>query len=47
MACLNKDPGARPSIPEIVAAIEPLVADLPTKPVLRRLRPGIRPWRRG
>ena len=42
LACLAPDPAARPSIAEMVGAIEPLVAQLPTKPVLRRMRPGRR-----
>lgn len=40
--CMDKDPDARPSVPEIVGAIEPLIVALPTKPVLRRVRPGRR-----
>ncbi len=40
--CLDKDPSRRPSVPEIVEAIEPLVIALPTKPVLRKIRPGRR-----
>jgi len=40
--CLDPDPATRPEVPEIVAAIEPLIAALPTKPVLRRARPGRR-----
>ncbi len=49
MACLRPDPGERPSVGEVVTAIEPLVADLPTRPVLRKLRPrlGHRPRRPG
>lgn len=46
LACLETDPGARPAIAEIVETIEPLVVELPTKPVLRRMRPGTRPRRR-
>jgi eukaryotic-like serine/threonine-protein kinase len=42
-ACLHPDPGARPSISDVVGWIEPLVAQLPTKPVLRKLRPRLRP----
>lgn len=41
-ACLAKHPAERPTVREVVAAIEPLVATLPTKPVLRRSRPGRR-----
>lgn len=40
--CLDKDPGGRPAVPEVVEAIEPLVIALPTKPVLRKIRPGRR-----
>lgn len=42
VACLAPDPAARPSVAEVVGALEPLVAQLPTKPVLRRMRPGRR-----
>jgi serine/threonine protein kinase len=42
LACLNKDPAARPSVAEVVEAIEPLVAQLPRKPVLGKRRPGRR-----
>lgn len=42
LACLEKDPVARPSIDDLANALEPLVAQLPTKPVLRRMRPGRR-----
>lgn len=38
--CLEKDPEARPTIPDIFARIEPLIAALPTKPVMRGLRRG-------
>ena len=41
-ACLHKDPEQRPSVDDVIHAIEPLVAELPTKPVLRRGRPGRR-----
>ena len=41
MSCLGKDPASRPSAYEVVAAIEPLVSGMPTKPVLRRLRPRL------
>lgn len=41
-ACLAKDPDERPQVREIVAAIEPLIAALPTKPSLRRGRPRAR-----
>ena len=42
LACLAPDPDDRPSIGEVVGMLEPLVAELPTKPVLRRMRPGRR-----
>lgn len=38
MGCLAKKPDDRPTVPDIVAAIEPLIAALPTKPVFRGLR---------
>lgn len=38
LECLAKDPDARPGVPDIVAAIEPLIAVLPTRPVFRGLR---------
>ena len=41
-SCLTKDPAQRPMVPDIVGVIEPLIAALPTKPVLRRARPGRR-----
>ena len=41
-SCLTKDPDQRPTVPDIVGVIEPLIAALPTKPVLRRARPGRR-----
>ncbi|MGH2806171.1 MAG: serine/threonine-protein kinase [Actinomycetota bacterium] len=42
MACLATDPSARPTVADVVTAIEPLVASLPTKPLLRKARPGRR-----
>ncbi|MDQ3963249.1 MAG: serine/threonine protein kinase [Actinomycetota bacterium] len=42
MECLAPDPAARPRVTEVVGRLEPLVAELPTKPVLRRMRPGRR-----
>lgn len=42
LACLEKDPKQRPKAADIVVGIEPLIVELPTKPVLRRLRPGRR-----
>lgn len=41
-ACLDPDAARRPSVAEIVGQIEPLVAGLPTRPVLRKRRPGTR-----
>jgi serine/threonine protein kinase len=40
LECLKEDPAQRPTVADLVGAIEPLVAQLPTKPVLRRMRPG-------
>lgn len=40
--CLDPDPEHRPRAAAIVERIEPLIAALPTKPVLRRGRPGRR-----
>ena len=42
MACLEKRPEGRPDQAEIAAGLEPLVAALPRRRVLSRLRPGIR-----
>ena len=42
LACLAPDPSERPTVAQVVAALEPLVAQLPTKPVLRKMRPGRR-----
>lgn len=41
MACLAKDAEQRPSAGEVVERLEPSVAALRTKPVLRRLRPRL------
>ena len=41
-ACLSYEPNARPSVREVVAAVEPLIAQLPTKPFLGRPRTGRR-----
>lgn len=41
-ACLTKDPAERPSAAELVTALEPLVTSMPSKPVLRKARPGRR-----
>jgi eukaryotic-like serine/threonine-protein kinase len=44
MACLDRDPAARPTADELAEMLEPFVAALPRRPVLNRLRP--RPsWR--
>lgn len=40
--CLQQDPGERPSPGELAAELEPLVAALPRRPVLNRLRPRLR-----
>ncbi|MDP9405461.1 MAG: serine/threonine protein kinase [Actinomycetota bacterium] len=40
--CLAKDPEQRPTFGEIVERLEPVVSGLPTRPVLRRLRPRLR-----
>lgn len=40
--CLEPEPADRPTVPEIVEAIEPMIVALPTRPVLRRARPGRR-----
>ncbi|MDQ3986520.1 MAG: serine/threonine protein kinase [Actinomycetota bacterium] len=44
--CLKTDPGARPLAIEAVARLEPLVSALPSRPVLRRLRPRLGSRRR-
>jgi len=41
-ACLQPDPAARPSAREVAEALEPLVAALPTRPIIGRLRPRSR-----
>ena len=38
LACLAKDPDQRPEVKDVVAGIEPLIAALPKRPVLRGLR---------
>lgn len=40
-SCLRFDPTERPSPSEIAAALEPMIAALPRRPVLGRLRPRI------
>ena len=42
LACLAYEPEDRPTVAEVVGQLEPLVAQLPTRPVLRRMRPGRR-----
>jgi serine/threonine protein kinase len=42
LACLEPDQGDRPQMDELAEMLEPLVAALPRKPVLNRLRPK---WR--
>lgn len=44
-ACLDRAPERRPRPQEIIEAIEPLVAALPRRPVLSRLRPRFSPAR--
>jgi serine/threonine protein kinase len=40
--CLDKNPHLRPTPAEVAEALEPIVAALPTRPVLRRMRPRLR-----
>jgi hypothetical protein len=40
-ACLDDDPAARPAPAELVDAVEPLLAAMPRRPVLSRLRPRL------
>lgn len=40
-ACLDDDPAARPAPAELVDAVEPLLAAMPKRPVLSRLRPRL------
>lgn len=42
MACLHPEPTERPTVREVVAAVEPLIAELPKKPFLGRPRAGRR-----
>lgn len=42
LSCLDPEPANRPDAMEVAASLEPLVAVLPRKPVLRRARPGKR-----
>lgn len=42
MGCLAEDPAARIAVRDVVAAVEPLIAGLPRKPLLGRPRPGRR-----
>lgn len=42
LSCLDPEPTNRPEAMEVAAALEPLVAVLPRKPVLRKARPGRR-----
>ena len=39
--CLAPEPDRRPEAAEVIARLEPLVATLPSRPVLRRLRPRL------
>lgn len=40
-ACLDRAPSARPAPAELVDAVEPLLAAMPRRPVLSRLRPRL------
>ncbi len=42
LRCLAKDPDARPTAAELHDALEPLMAALPRRPVLSRLKPKLR-----
>ncbi|MFP5298092.1 MAG: serine/threonine-protein kinase [Actinomycetota bacterium] len=42
LSCLDPEPANRPEAMEVAASLEPLVAVLPRKPVLRKARPGRR-----
>jgi len=44
--CLSPAPSDRPSVREIVTLVEPLIAQMPKKPLLGRPRGGRRPGRR-
>jgi serine/threonine-protein kinase len=41
-SCILADPSARPTAREVAAALEPLVAALPTRPIIGRLKPRLR-----
>lgn len=41
VACLQKEPEARPPASEVVAMMEPMIGMLPTKPILGRIRPRL------
>lgn len=43
--CLSPDPSERPEVTEVVTLIEPLIAQMPKKPLLGRRRPGRRSGR--
>lgn len=40
-ACLDRDPAGRPTPRQLVDAVEPLLASVPRRPVLSRLRPRL------
>ena len=44
--CMDPQPEQRPEAAEVIAALEPLVASLPSRPVLRSLRPRFTPRRK-
>ena len=39
--CMAPEPGDRPEAADVIARLDPLVATLPSRPVLRRLRPRL------
>ncbi|MGH2675477.1 MAG: serine/threonine-protein kinase [Actinomycetota bacterium] len=41
-SCLAPDPGSRPTAREVAEALEPLVAALPKRPIIGRLKPRLR-----
>ena len=44
--CLEPDPNRRPAAAEVIGGLEPLIATLPSRPILGRLRPRLTPRRR-
>ena len=43
--CMHPEPGHRPAAADVIGRLEPLVATLPSRPILRRLRPRLSPRR--